>query len=80
MEQRNVTISLPADLLLEARHLAVDQGLSLSKFVAVLVEERVEAARQYRAARERQRLLLAQGLVLGTEGRIRWDRESLYER
>lgn len=31
---RNVTISLPESLLREVRHLAVDRGLSLSRFLA----------------------------------------------
>ena len=36
----NVTLSLPDDLLREARHLAVDQGVSLSRFVAMSLEHR----------------------------------------
>ena len=80
MELRNVTVSLPADLLQEARHLAVDRGLSLSKYLALLVEERVDAARRYRAARERQRTLLRKGLPIGTSGRVPWSREALHER
>ena len=50
METQNVTVSLPASLVREARHLAVDQGISLSRFIAQLLEERVEASRRYRAA------------------------------
>lgn len=80
MERSNVTISLPADLLREARHLAVDQGVSLSRFLAQLLEERVEAARRWREARNRQRRLLEKGLPLGTGGQIGWSREALHER
>lgn len=80
MKQRNVTVSLRDDLLREARHMAVDQGLSLSRFLALLVEERVDAARRYRAARERQLQLLEKGVPLGTEGKIIWSREELHER
>jgi len=76
----NVTLSLPDDLLREARHLAVDEGMSLSRFVALSLEQRVEAVRGYRRARERQLRLLCEGLDLATGGMARWTRESLHER
>lgn len=80
MEYQNVTISLPERLIREAKHLAVDRGVSLSKFVATLVEERVDAVKRYQQARERQRRLLEHGLPLGTRGRIDWRREDVHER
>jgi hypothetical protein len=76
----NVTLSLPEDLLREARHLAVDAGVSLSRFVALSLEQRVEAVRGYSMARERQLRLVRQGLELGTLGTGTWARESLHER
>jgi hypothetical protein len=76
----NVTVSLPDHLLRAARHLAVDEGVSLSRFVALSLQRRVEAVRGYRAARERQLRLLRQGLDLGTRGELKWTRESLHER
>jgi hypothetical protein len=80
MDRSNVTISLPDDLLREARHLAVDQGVSLSKFLSQLLAERVEAARLRGRSWERQRKLLEKGLTLGTHGEIAWKRESTHER
>ena len=80
MEKSNVTISLPADLLREARHLAVDQGMSLSRFLGRLLEERVQLVRRRREAWDRQRRVLEEGLPLGTGGEIGWSRESLHER
>jgi predicted transcriptional regulator len=76
----NVTVSLPDDLLRRARHLAVDEGLSLSRFVARALAQRVESVRTYRGARERQLSMLAEGLDLDTRGRASWTRESLHER
>jgi hypothetical protein len=76
----NVTVSLPEQLLREARHLAVDEGVSLSRFVALSLEQKVEAVRGFRAARERQLSLLRTGLDLGTGGNLAWSRESLHER
>jgi hypothetical protein len=76
----NVTITLPERLLREARHLAVDEGLSLSRFVVRSLEARVLASRRYRTARDRERQVLETGFDLGTEGRIDWTRDSLHER
>jgi hypothetical protein len=80
MAQKNVTVSLPVELVREARHLAVDRGVSLSRFLALLLEEQVDAARQYRQARDRQLSLLERGLPLGTRGEAHWSREDLHER
>ncbi|HLH72503.1 MAG TPA: type II toxin-antitoxin system CcdA family antitoxin [Chloroflexota bacterium] len=80
MEHRNVTISLPEDLLREAQHQAVDRGMSLSRYVATILEEYTRRNRAYRDAEKRQRALLATGLPLGTGGYLGWAREDLHER
>ena len=80
MSLHNVTVTLPEDLLREARHMAVDQGVSLSRFLASLVEERVRASERYNAARERQQRMMREGLDLGTGGRTAWTREELHDR
>jgi hypothetical protein len=54
--------------------------VSLSRFVARSLEERVHAARAYRTARERQLQMLLQGLPLGTGGRSPGARDALHER
>lgn len=77
---RNETVSLPADIVVEARHMAVDEGMSLSRFVAAAIEQRVRSGRAYRAARGRQLRTLADGFRLGTNGDAGWDRDSLHER
>jgi hypothetical protein len=78
--QQNVTISLSSDLMREARHLAVDEGMSLSRFISALLEQEVEGRRRYHTARERQSSLLRKGLPLGTHGQITWQRSELHER
>ena len=80
MEYQNVTLALPARLLREAKHQAVDRGVSLSRFVAMILEERVANNRRYRTARERQRRLLQAGFPLATGGSIDWERDQLHER
>jgi hypothetical protein len=76
----NVTLSLPDDLLREVRHLAVDEGLSLSRFVARYLEQRVDGVRRFRSAQQRQAELLRDGLELGTRGSVTWSRDALHER
>ena len=85
MANQNVTVSLSGDLVREAKHLAVDRGVSLSKFVAMLLEERLQEERlqpirAYREARDHALERLKEGLPLGTNGVITWTRESLHER
>ena len=77
---QNVTVSLPVEVVREARHLAVDEGLSLSRFVANVLAERIEGMRRYREARERQTELLRVAFPLGTNGAMRWERNELHER
>ena len=72
----NVTISLPDELVREARHLAVDEGMSLSRFVARSLEERVQGVRRHRAARERQLRMLERGFDLGTNGQLASTRDA----
>jgi hypothetical protein len=77
---RNVTLTLPESALREARHMAVDKGLSLSRFLAQVLEEHLEHSRRYRTAREQQLKLLERGLPLGTGGAVGWTRNDLHER
>ena len=80
MERQNVTISLPVSVLKKAKHLAVEEGSSLSGLLASFVERLVdEAAEKDRAARRIQRRV-GEGLDLGTCGAITWTRDDLHER
>ena len=80
MEQQNVTLTLPAHLLQEARHLAVDRGVSLSRFLAQLLEQEVNQTRRSGAAWERTRRRLEEGLGYEIGERIPWSRDDLHER
>jgi hypothetical protein len=75
----NVTVSLPDDLVREARHEAVDRGLSLSGYLADLLEQHLEARRRYRRAMDAHRRLMEQG-PLYSIGEITWTRDELHER
>ena len=79
-ETQNVTVALPRELLVEAKHLAVDKGISLSEFMKQLVEDKVERQRRYNEAMEDSlRLMRTSTFRLGPEG-ITWTREELHER
>ncbi len=80
MERRNITLSLPEDLLISARHLAVDRGTSLSGMLADFLREMVHEDRERRRAQQRIEERLAAGLDLGTGGAIGWTRDELHER
>ncbi len=80
METQNVTVTLSVSLLREARHLAIDQGLSLSRFIALLIEERVAGVSRYEQAHQRQVQLMQNADDRGTSGRIDWSRDDLHER
>ncbi len=80
MERQNITLSLPKDLLREAKHLALDRGTSLSAMLAEFVEKMVRDSEGYERARIRTRRRLAKGFDLGTEGKVRVSREQLHDR
>lgn len=80
MEKQNITISLPKEVLREAKHFAVDQGVSLSGFLVDALTERVKRLREIQRAGARQRTLMRRGLNLGTQGRATWKREDLHAR
>jgi hypothetical protein len=80
MDKQNVTVTLPVDILRAARHLAVDRGMSLSRFLGELIEERVDWARRYEEARQRQTRLMREAVDRGTHGAISWTRDELHER
>lgn len=80
MDHQIVTVNLPASLLREVKHMAVDRGVSLSRFIVLLLEQEVQARRHYQAAQDRQFSLLHAGLPLGTYGRISCERSEIYER
>lgn len=80
VEKQNITLSIPKDVLREAKHLAVDRGTSLSGLLVEALEERVKRLSEMRQAATRQRALMRRGLKLGTKGKARWAREDLHAR
>ena len=80
MQRQNVTLSLPQNLIKQAKYLATSRHSSLSELMRESLQEKVEEASGYRAAMERQLRLMQNGLDLGTNGFITVNRDELHER
>lgn len=79
MERQNVTLSIPKDLLLKAKHMAINKGSSLSGLLTATLEEIVAREEGYEEARIRQEQLMDKGLNLGLNGKVHWSRENVHE-
>lgn len=77
---RNITLSLPVNVLRQIKHIAARRQASVSKLLAQTLEDM--AAREDGCAQvpvHHQRWL-EQAADLGTRGQIKWLLESLHER
>lgn len=80
MERRNVTLSLPEPLLRDAKVLAAQQHLSLSRLMTQALEDVVNAADGFDAARRHLEALMSESVSEIPGGRIDWTRDALHER
>jgi len=80
MEKQNVTLSVPKELLRQAKIIAASQDKSLSQLIRDSLEEKVREAADYNKARNRQLRLLKKGFDLGTEGQVKTSRDEIHVR
>lgn len=80
MEMQNVTLRLPRDLVRQARHVAVERGISLSKLLAECVERAIERDGAYEAAKARALRSMQEGIPMGVGAEVGWTRDELHER
>lgn len=80
METRNITLSLPEEVLREAKVMAARRGTSVSALLTGALREVVERESGYAAAKERSLAALGAQRDLGTQGEISWGRDELHER
>lgn len=73
-------MSLPEEVLREAKVVAARRGTSVSALLAGALSELVERESGYAAARERSLAAMERGRDLGTQGEISWSRDELHER
>jgi hypothetical protein len=80
METQNITLSLPKDVLLKVKLIAVQRQTSVSGLLTQTLERLVQHEDTYAHARRRHLEWLSHGADLGTGGRISTGRDELHER
>ena len=79
-DNRNITLSLPRELLRRIKRLAADRDTSVSAMMIEALARLADEDRHYSAARKRSLAALRSGRSLGTGGRCTWSRDELHER
>ncbi|MGH2771797.1 MAG: CopG family transcriptional regulator [Actinomycetota bacterium] len=80
METRNVTLSLPKDLLRKLKVLSAEKDTSISGLLTGLLKDLVSREDAYSEAWRRTSNRMRAGFDLGTKGSITWTRDDLHER
>jgi hypothetical protein len=80
MEKQNITLSLPKELLLKIKLIAVQRGASVSSLLTQMLEHLVQQEDAYAHAQRRHLQWLERGADLGTGGQIVTQRDELHER
>jgi len=80
VETRNITLSLPRELLRQIKRLAADRDTSVSSMMIEALTRLADEDRRYSAARKRSLAALGSARPLGTGGRRTWSRDELHER
>jgi predicted transcriptional regulator len=80
MATRNITLSLPEELLKQARIIAAKRDTSVSRMVSDTLQEIVERETGYEQARQRSISRLEKGFHLGTGGKASWTRDEVHDR
>ena len=79
MTTKNITLSMPEELVRRAKVLAAQRDMSVSSLVARLLEQLVGDVRDYEEVAELERRRMTGGLGLRV-GSITWSRDDLHER
>ncbi len=79
-EKRNVTLSVPVDLLKRVKYLAVQRETSMSQLVLDALAQLVQQEDTYEASRRRARRQLQETVDRGTERPYAWSRSELHDR
>lgn len=80
METQNITLSIPKDVLLKVKLLAVKRQTSVSGLLAQTLTRLIQQEDAYVHARQRHLQRLEQSIDLGTGGQILIRRDELHER
>jgi hypothetical protein len=80
VKTRNVTLSIPEDLLRDLKIVAAKQDTSISAMLSALLRRIIDEQDGYGEAQRQMIKDLRKGYDLGTHGRIGWTRDELHER
>jgi predicted transcriptional regulator len=80
VKTRNVTITIPEDLLRQLKIVAAKQETSISAMVTKALRQIADEENGYAEARRGMLDDLRKGYNLGTRGKIGWTRDDLHER
>ncbi len=80
METQNITLSIPKEVLLKVKLIAVRRQTSVSGLLTETLERIVEQEDAYAHARRRHLDWLSHSADLGTGGQISIERDELHER
>lgn len=78
--KRNITLSLPNQLIKRAKVVAAQKEESLSQLIREALEEKISKQADYDKAKKRHMKILETGFDLGTKGKLTVSREELHER
>jgi len=79
MPSRNITLSVPDDLVRRVKVLAAQRDTSVSAIVTDLLTELVDSGASYEAAWAAEEAVMASGTGMQI-GQIAWDRNELHQR
>lgn len=79
METRNITLTMPADLVRRARVLAAERDTSVSALVIELLQQHVEDTTDEDSMWAIEEAAMATGIGMRV-GDITWTRDELHER
>ena len=80
METQNITLSVPKEILLKVKLIAVQRQTSVSGLLTETLARIVEQEDAYAHAQRRHLDWLSHGADLGTEGKVSVERNDLHER
>lgn len=79
MAPRNITLSMPDELVRRAKVLAAQRDTSVSGLVARLLEQLVGDVRDYDDVAAQEHRLMQEGIGLRV-GKVTWSRDDVHER
>jgi hypothetical protein len=80
METRNITLSIPKEILSEVKLIALKRETSVSGLLTQILIDLVRQEDLYLRSQKRELQRLEEGIDLGTDGEVSCTRESWHER